>query len=178
MSTRSYICIEENDGTYKGIYCHSDGYLTYNGAMLIDHYNTRERVNALISLGNLSSLGISINPNPYSEHSFDNRQENVCVFYARDRGEKGQISQRVELKDLDSPESWIEYCYIFTKDNEWKYFECGLLKEGIKDLKEGLNREYKTLGFERPYDYYGFFTAEDIRQYRYKMEKKQIANEA
>lgn len=38
MSTRSFICVEQDDGSYKGVYCHSDGYLTYNGAMLLDHY--------------------------------------------------------------------------------------------------------------------------------------------
>ena len=41
MSTRSFICVEQDDGSYKGVYCHSDGYLTYNGAMLLDHYNSQ-----------------------------------------------------------------------------------------------------------------------------------------
>ena len=53
MSTRSYICKENEDGTITGSYCHCDGYLTYNGAMLIDHYNTKERVDKLLSLGNM-----------------------------------------------------------------------------------------------------------------------------
>lgn len=44
MSTRSLICKEQQDGTYYGIYCHSDGYLTYNGAMLLDHYSTPKGV--------------------------------------------------------------------------------------------------------------------------------------
>ena len=34
MSTRSYICVKQNDGSYKGVYCHWDGYLTYNGIMI------------------------------------------------------------------------------------------------------------------------------------------------
>ena len=54
MSTRSYICIENEDKSISGIYCHSDGYLTYNGAMLLDHYSDREKVKELISLGDLS----------------------------------------------------------------------------------------------------------------------------
>ena len=54
MSTRSFICVEQDDGSYKGVYCHSDGYLTYNGAMLLDHYNSREKADALIALGDLS----------------------------------------------------------------------------------------------------------------------------
>ena len=35
MSTRSFICVEQDDGSYKGVYCHSDGYLTYNGAIIL-----------------------------------------------------------------------------------------------------------------------------------------------
>lgn len=44
MSTRSYICIENEDKSISGIYCHSDGYLTYNGAMLLDHYSDRKKL--------------------------------------------------------------------------------------------------------------------------------------
>ena len=54
MSTRSYICRENEDGTITGSYCHCDGYLTYNGAMLLDHYSTKERVDKLLSFGNMS----------------------------------------------------------------------------------------------------------------------------
>ena len=44
MSTRSLICEELDNGKYKTIYCHSDGYLTYNGAMLIEHFNDRKKL--------------------------------------------------------------------------------------------------------------------------------------
>ena len=42
MSTRSLICKQIDKNLYEAIYCHSDGYLTYNGAMLIDHYKDEE----------------------------------------------------------------------------------------------------------------------------------------
>src|SRR5574344_900791 len=170
MSTRSYICKENDDGTYTGAYCHSDGYLTYNGAMLIDHYNKRERVEKLLSLGNMSSLNESIDPDPTKPHSFDKRQDGVTVFYGRDRGETDQKSAIVDLAEIDSPSSWIEYCYVFGKDGKWRHFECGHLKEGMKDLQLGLDEEYQKLGFARPEGYYGFYTQDDIakRQYDYK----------
>ena len=38
MSTRSRIAIKQNDGTYKSIYCHSDGYLEHNGYILYNYY--------------------------------------------------------------------------------------------------------------------------------------------
>lgn len=66
MSTRSFICVEQDDGSYKGVYCHSDGYLTYNGAMLLDHYNSREKADALIALGDLSLLAKNSIPIPTS----------------------------------------------------------------------------------------------------------------
>ncbi len=172
MSTRSYILKENDDGTYIGIYCHNDGYLSYNGAMLIDHYKNREKVEKLISLGNMSSLNIYLDPDPSKEHSFDDRQEDVSVFYQRDRGEEGQEACNITLEELNDPSSWIEYCYIYTKDNKWSYFKCGELDKGLKDLEEGLNEEYKNLGFNRPEGYYGFYTEDDIKHRIYEEEVK------
>lgn len=56
MSTRSYIAMKTSEATYKGVYCHYDGYLDYNGVMLLEHYNSKERVEELLSYGNISSL--------------------------------------------------------------------------------------------------------------------------
>ena len=63
--------MEQDDGSYKGVYCHSDGYLTYNGAMLLDHYNSREKADALIALGDLSLLCEKLYPDPDKPHGFD-----------------------------------------------------------------------------------------------------------
>ena len=118
----------------------------------------------------MSSLNESIDPDPTKPHSFDERQDGVTVFYGRDRGETDQKSAIVDLAEIDSPSSWIEYCYVFGKDGKWRYFECGHLKEGMKDLQLGLDEEYQKLGFARPEGYYGFYTQDDIakRQYDYK----------
>jgi hypothetical protein len=172
MSTRSYICKENDDGSYTGVYCHSDGYLTYNGAMLIDHYSARERVEKLISLGNMSCLNENIEPDPNEPHSFDERQDGVTVFYGRDRGEKNQEAAKVDLQEIDSPSSWIEHCYIYGKDGKWKYFECGKLQEGLKDLQEALDEEYQRLGFKRPDGYYGFYTDSDVERRKYGSKAK------
>src|SRR5574344_2066060 len=162
MSTRSYICKENEDGTITGSYCHCDGYLTYNGAMLIDHYNTQERVDKLLSLGNMSCLNPIIEPDPSKPHTFDDRQPDVTVFYGRDRGEKGQEAQTVKLEDLDDPSSWSEYCYVYGKD-------------GLKGLQQGLDEEYPKLGFPGPDGDYGFFTQGDITKRRYDYEKSHQA---
>ena len=53
MSTRSYICMEVGDDQYKTIYCHSDGYLSHNGALLLKYYSDRETVERLLERGGL-----------------------------------------------------------------------------------------------------------------------------
>ena len=88
MSTRSAI-IEKTETGYRGIYCHNDGYLSYNGRILFDHYQDAAKVSALIDLGDISSLGERVAP--IGEHSFDysKREEGTTVAYSRDRGEEG-----------------------------------------------------------------------------------------
>lgn len=171
MSTRSYICRENEDGSYTGVYCHMDGYLTYNGAMLLDHYSSKERVDKLLSLGNMSCLQANIEPDPSKPHSFEDRQDGVTVFYGRDRGEKGEEAKAVDLEEINDPSSWIEYCYVYGKDGKWRYFECGKLNDGLKDLQAGLEEEYQKLGFPRPEGYYGFFTDEDVKRLAYEYKR-------
>lgn len=125
MGARSYICIEQDDGKYKGVYCHNDGYLDYNGRILFEHYNQREKVVELIKNGDMSSLGKEINPDITKPHNFVQRQSGVCVFYGRDRGEDNTKARIINLEDVNNPNSWIEYCYIYTLKDRWIYFECG-----------------------------------------------------
>lgn len=47
MSTHSYIGVIEEDGTLKYVYCHSDGYPSYLGRMLLTYYNTPELAQGL-----------------------------------------------------------------------------------------------------------------------------------
>lgn len=169
MSTRSYIGIELDDGRILGSYCHSDGYLTYNGAMLLDHYSDRAKVEKLIFLGDMATLNECIDPNPDFAHSFEDRQEGVTVFYGRDRREKGTEPKIIDLDDINSPDSWIEYCYVYGKDGKWRYFVCGQSEKPVfRDLKEGLDEEYRCLGFKRPIGYYGFYTKSDVERLREK----------
>ena len=124
MSTRSYIVIErkKEDGTkwYEGIYCHSDGYPSYNGQILYNYYSKREDVEKLISLGDLSVLDKRIEPTEGSGHcwDYDKRERGVCVFYGRDRGEEGVEPKEVNLNELAS-DYWIEFVYIYTLDGKW-----------------------------------------------------------
>lgn len=72
MSTRAKIAIRRKDGSFQGIYCHFDGYLNYTGEILEKFYDTTEKVEKLISLGNLAKLGF---------------KPDDCFAYCRDGGE-------------------------------------------------------------------------------------------
>jgi len=158
--------MQKDNKNYEAIYCHSDGYLTYNGAMLLDHYSNRAKLEKLLKLGNISCLNEKVDPDPNKPHSFDygQRQDNVVVAYGRDRGEEKQESVVRTLEQLKNWD-WIEYIYIFDKDNKWNYLDYPFDK--LKDVKTDLAKEYKQMGIKRPKDFYGFMTQEDI-----KAEKK------
>jgi len=121
MSTRSGIAISE-DGVIKAIYCHSDGYLEYNGSILNQFYQDSAKVNDLIALGDLSVLGATIGEiidfNARMEYDPATHFAKQCRFYGRDRGEKG-----CEFKVFQSRKDFIdgidgEYFYLM-EDGVW-----------------------------------------------------------
>lgn len=149
MSTRSNIGIKLGDGKAKVIYCHSDGYLDYNGLLLFKHYNTKERVEELLNLGNASFLTPKLHPDPSMPHSFDydNRQDDVSVFYGRDRGEEEQEAQVKLIEDILN-NVFIEYLYLFNLEtNKWEV--ATYEQHEFKDLEEELIKE--KVNFDRQF---------------------------
>lgn len=112
MTTRSTISLQTEKGI-KTIYCHWDGYPSHHMPILEECYNTFKKVEALINLGNLSSLDRSIECP--EGHSFDKAIEGYCVAYGRDRGEEDQEAiVCFHITDIDRQ----DYNYLF-KNNEW-----------------------------------------------------------
>ena len=87
MSTNSTITVRTADNERKSIYCHWDGYPSNNGAILLEHYNTLDKVKELVELGDLSALREKMYPNLNKPHDFYTSQDDVCIYYGRDRGE-------------------------------------------------------------------------------------------
>ena len=56
MATRSTIAMKTDEGKFRTVYCHWDGYPSYNGAMLNQHYTDPAKIKSLIDLGSISSL--------------------------------------------------------------------------------------------------------------------------
>lgn len=103
MSTRSTIAIRHEDGTMKKIYCHSDGYIEWNGSILQKYYSTADKVEKLLALGNLSTLGPEIKPDDPHDWDLGNHDSRFCRTYTS-RGEA--------LEYLD-PGQMEEYNYLF-----------------------------------------------------------------
>ena len=130
MGTRSRIGVMH--GTVcKSVYCHWDGYLEHNGAILQEHYDSA-RANNLVALGDLSSL----KPEIGEKHAFSQFElraeevagfklltENMCTFYGRDRGETG-----IEFKVGHTFADFLEQCdncgaeyYYVMENGKWYY---------------------------------------------------------
>jgi hypothetical protein len=127
MGTRSAIGIKHGD-VVKAVYCHWDGYLEHNGLILARFYDNSVKVNKLISMGDLSSLGASIGEqqdfNAYRDVS--TLEETWCKFYKRDRGEEN-VDYRTfanEQDYLDNFNAGVEFHYLF-KDGKWYYSDYG-----------------------------------------------------
>lgn len=154
MSTRSLIWQEQGDGSFKGIYCHHDGYIKGVGETLLKYYANYDRLTRLINLGGLSSLGMYIEPlqegchmrfdfSNFTQrfefdniHTFDDPQEDVCVAYHRDRGEELEILSEPNLKGVieGAEHTWAEYIYIF-RTNKWYVIDLSKGYE-LEDLGE------------------------------------------
>ena len=119
MGTRSRIGVMHGNNC-KSVYCHWDGYLDYNGRLLLEHYDS-SKANHLVALGDLSSLKPNVFVPEGVEHSFEKPAENITVFYGRDRGETGtewktDTTFEAFLERVDN--CGAEYYYIM-KDGEW-----------------------------------------------------------
>ena len=130
MGTRSMIAIENpHSKAVKSIYCHWDGYLEHNGAILEKHYSNSPKVNNLIALGDLSSLRPTIG----EKHAFSSIElpkeereaheeavKDMCTFYTRDRGEDTPYKHFSTAKEAAAyyDGSWCEYFYLFKYDED------------------------------------------------------------
>lgn len=59
MSTNSTIAIELPSGRILGVYCHWDGYIDHNGAILASCFNNKSLALQLISGGHISAIEVS-----------------------------------------------------------------------------------------------------------------------
>ena len=128
MGTRSRIGVMHGDKV-KSIYCHWDGYLSFNGRILQEHYDSA-KANHLVALGDMSSLRATIGEkhkfSPFdqkelSNEEFEKQFGDMCTFYGRDRGEKDtefKVAQTFDEFLGQCYDSAAEYYYIM-RDGVW-----------------------------------------------------------
>ena len=113
------------------IYCHNDGYPNYMYPMLSDWYGTEERARALVSFGDASYIEKRLIPTADSKHSFDHPEEDVCVFYHRDRDELWKDNAPL-VCCRDQLFNMMYYLYIF-EDGAWHVY---VNKKEVKDYAD------------------------------------------
>jgi hypothetical protein len=140
MATRGTISIvteRTKDGSGRTIYTHWDSYPSNNGRILLEHYKDAKKIDALIDLGDISSLAENVSPGkegirrkmnanyeydliPTKEpHSFDEPHQGVVVAYGRDRGEKN-VEATIFFGKTPHKNRSEEYDYLFVEsENKW-----------------------------------------------------------
>ena len=99
MATRSYIGIENEDGTVDYTYCHFDGYPEGVGRDVF--FNTRDETREIVRQGPMSSVGY-----PYREGESSERVKNRDAFFAIEN-----------LRRMNA-----EYAYLHCVNGEWMCF--------------------------------------------------------
>lgn len=106
MSTHSVIAKDLGNGHVESVYCHFDGYLEGVGETLMLYYTHPYKVDALIGLGDLLSVG----------------ETNVKSFHDDDGEDwddvKPQIVPLVNLIYYAKQERGAHYVYLF-QDGNW-----------------------------------------------------------
>jgi len=152
MSTRCRIGIKNKDGTITSIYCHHDGYVKGGvGEKLVNHYKTSEKIYALMSLGDLDSLGTEpcineragemcdfitlMNPKLYHKWYQEAYPDNKCDLMPEYSYHKSIINSRKELFEKFH-NSDCEFLYIFI-NGRWKYTTGGNSLRFVEDSLGG-----------------------------------------
>ena len=134
MATRSAIAIETGlpefgPGVIHAVYCHWDGYVTNNGALLLEHFNSLRIASELIKGGSISSLG----------EGLDKTQ-----FHCRDMGrEMVPASEYGTREEFIEDSNGLEYLYILNQNDAWEVFDMDKPWRGWQLVKDALAYELK-----------------------------------
>jgi hypothetical protein len=134
MATRSAIAIETGlpemgPCIIHAVYCHWDGYVTNNGALLLKHFDSLPSAVELIKGGSISSLG---------------EGTDKTVFYCRDMDREmvpaSEYGTREEfIKDSDG----LDYLYILNQNDVWEIFDMNKPWRKWQPVKEALEYALK-----------------------------------
>lgn len=122
MGTRARIGIQLNGNSILSAYHHWDGYPEWLGKVLVEHFNTKERVEELIDGGDMSVC--------WTDDSFrnsDGKIEKKPEFgpqYYSERGEDCPPRFDEDMFDfISEKENNEEFAYVWTVNNKWVCME-------------------------------------------------------
>jgi hypothetical protein len=119
MATRSRIGIQLKDDSILSVYHHHDGYPEWLGRILKTHYNSRDKVAALIDGGDMSTCWNKSNePEPYSA-----------------RGDNCPPRLDSDLCEYLLPDNSEEFAYIF-RAGEWVCYNMHEFDEKLPEVVE------------------------------------------
>lgn len=153
MSTNATISVVTLDGKVKTIYNHWDGYPEYLLNILKEYYNDLQKAEALVDLGNVSSVQESIECP--EEHTFSHPVDGYSIFYGRDRGEKGQeaLVQDLEVFKNRGVDNFSygrqEYNYVYANGQwmhlqEWQAEQEDEIDMFVEDLVDQIHYDLKS----------------------------------
>ena len=135
MSTRSYITRKYDDGKVRRIYCHFDGYPQGVGRMLYEFYDDADKVDQLLALGDLSSLGPEIGDGSQDEYD--------CMAYTRGYKEPATFNSESDfLRQVEG----IDYLYMYD-EGVWKVRSGGawvVLKDFFRRENDKQNEKFHS----------------------------------
>lgn len=147
MATRSLIAYAnstDENTSGKWIYCHYDGYLSGVGQQLFSFYKNQEDVKTLISLGDISYLGmIPVDPQDmWTKGDYESNPDTKDVYtktYAS-RGETDVEARDFEnLYDLfaNAQNSLAENVYLYSiADKKWFYAQGSSMTNELIELTQ------------------------------------------
>ena len=123
MATRSRIGIELKDGSILSAYHHWDGYPQWLGRILQTHYNTKEKVSALIDGGDMSCCWTNErwnkDLNEFGGATSNKEGTEYGPQYYSQRGEDCPPRYDNDMEEFFSDNE--EYSYIFRNGNWFAY---------------------------------------------------------
>lgn len=134
MSTRSFITKKLEDGKYIGVYHHWNGYPEYLGKLLVNSYDTEEKLDKLLSLGDISCAGPIPEDDPKLWTSGLDYESGKCKTY---RG-RGDTNVGAKTRDLNGfVNGSVDYTYVF-ENGHWYFYKWTDYKGPVVDFLCGL----------------------------------------
>ena len=126
MATRGRIGIQLSDDSILSIYCHYDNYPEFQGRVLRDHYDTPEKVKALIDGGDVSCT--------WTNAGWNNETlPEVGPLYYSARGE--DCPPRYDNSMNDFLSNGEEYSYVFTSAG-WVCYDMNEFNDNDPEIVE------------------------------------------